>query len=84
MWEGVIDLYVFVVPGGVTSFVQVIDLQNSPGLVKGANSMKKLVSLLQDNYPELAAKQVNWQSFSFIKLGSRVFRHIPTVRTTRT
>lgn len=45
-------------PGGVTSFVQVIDLQNSPGLVKGAHAMKKFVSLLQDNYPELAAKQI--------------------------
>ncbi|KAI5081945.1 hypothetical protein GOP47_0001688 [Adiantum capillus-veneris] len=45
-------------PSGVHSFIQVIDLQNSPGLLKGAQAMKKFVSLLQDNYPELAAKQI--------------------------
>ncbi|KAI5076117.1 hypothetical protein GOP47_0008182 [Adiantum capillus-veneris] len=45
-------------PSGVHSMVQVIDLKDSPGFVKRRNITKKAFSLLQDNYPELVAKQI--------------------------
>ncbi|MCO5576916.1 hypothetical protein L7F22_030737 [Adiantum nelumboides] len=58
MMEQSIKTHLDFTPGGVQSFIQVIDLQNSPGLLKGAQAMKKFISLLQDNYPELATKQI--------------------------
>ncbi|MCO5605298.1 hypothetical protein L7F22_059480 [Adiantum nelumboides] len=45
-------------PSGVHSMVQVFDMKDSPGFVKRRNITKKAFSLLQDNYPELVAKQV--------------------------
>eukprot|EP00250_Pteridium_aquilinum_P016439 c23104_g2_i1 orf=101-1693(+) len=45
-------------PSGVHSMVQVIDLKDSPGFVKRRNITKKAFTLLQDNYPELVAKQI--------------------------
>lgn len=45
-------------PSGVHSMVQVIDLKDSPGFVKRRNITKKAFDLLQDNYPELVAKQI--------------------------
>ncbi|KAH7423950.1 hypothetical protein KP509_12G082700 [Ceratopteris richardii] len=58
MMEKSIKSHLDFAPGGVQSFIQVIDLQNSPGLLKSANGLRKFISLLQDNYPELAAKQI--------------------------
>eukprot|EP00250_Pteridium_aquilinum_P015171 c22425_g2_i1 orf=177-1805(+) len=67
-------------PGGVHSFVQVIDLQNSPGLLKGAQAVKKFVSLLQDNYPEMAAKQIVINTpWWYVPALYRVFRLEPKV-----
>ncbi|XP_010690123.2 patellin-4 [Beta vulgaris subsp. vulgaris] len=47
-------------PGGVTSILQVYDLKNCPGPSKKEirNATYKAVGLLQDNYPELVAKNV--------------------------
>ncbi|RYQ79222.1 hypothetical protein Ahy_Scaffold6g107929 isoform A [Arachis hypogaea] len=47
-------------PGGVTSLLQVNDLKNSPGPSKKELriAVKQVVSLLQDNYPELVAKHI--------------------------
>lgn len=45
-------------PSGVHSMVQVIDLKDSPGFVKRRNITKKAFAILQDNYPELVAKQI--------------------------
>ncbi|WOL12251.1 patellin-4 [Canna indica] len=47
-------------PGGVTSLVQVTDLKNSPGPSKKElrTTMKLVVQLLQDNYPEFVAKNI--------------------------
>ncbi|XP_074285432.1 patellin-4-like [Silene latifolia] len=47
-------------PGGVTSILQVYDLKNCPGPSKKEirNATFKAIGLLQDNYPELVAKNV--------------------------
>ncbi|CAO2814726.1 unnamed protein product [Amaranthus hypochondriacus] len=47
-------------PGGVTSILQVYDLKNCPGPSKKEirNATYKAIGLLQDNYPELVAKNV--------------------------
>lgn len=45
-------------PGGVNFMVQVIDLKDSPGLMKRRQITKKAITLLQDNYPELVSKQI--------------------------
>ncbi|RWW06741.1 hypothetical protein BHE74_00042280 [Ensete ventricosum] len=44
-------------PGGVSTMVQVTDLKNSIGLAK--KELRQALDLLQDNYPEFAAKQLN-------------------------
>lgn len=48
-------------PGKPSSFVQVIDLKDAPGLSKKEIrvAMKEVVELLQDNYPEFVAKNVS-------------------------
>lgn len=45
-------------PSGVHSMVQITDFKDSPGFVKWMNIMRKPLNLLQDNYPELVAKQI--------------------------
>eukprot|EP00249_Psilotum_nudum_P020812 c27856_g1_i1 orf=440-2497(+) len=45
-------------PGGANSLVQVTDLKGSPGFMKWRNITKKALAVLQDNYPELLAKQI--------------------------
>ncbi|XP_075524320.1 patellin-4-like [Primulina tabacum] len=47
-------------PGGVSSFVQINDLKNSPGPSKKEvrSVVRKTVALLQDNYPEFVAKNI--------------------------
>ncbi|XP_073056166.1 patellin-4-like [Primulina eburnea] len=47
-------------PGGVSSFVQLNDLKNSPGPSKKEvrSVVRKTVALLQDNYPEFVAKSI--------------------------
>ncbi|KAJ7945175.1 patellin-3-like [Quillaja saponaria] len=47
-------------PGGICTIVQVNDLKNSPGPGKWElrQATKQALQLLQDNYPEFAAKQV--------------------------
>ncbi|XP_021765388.1 patellin-4-like [Chenopodium quinoa] len=47
-------------PGGVTSILQVYDLKNCPGPFKKEirTATSKAVGLLQDNYPELVARNV--------------------------
>ena len=47
-------------PGGVTSLLQITDLNNSPGPSKKEIRIatKQAVSLLQDNYPEFVARNV--------------------------
>ncbi|GKE73220.1 patellin-3, partial [Tanacetum coccineum] len=48
-------------PGGVNTIFQVSDLKNSPGPGKRELRLatKQALQLLQDNYPEFVAKQVN-------------------------
>lgn len=48
-------------PGGVTSILQVYDLKNCPGPSKKEirSATFKAVGLLQDNYPELVARNVS-------------------------
>lgn len=48
-------------PGGASSLLQINDLKNSPGPVKKELRIatKQAVGLLQDNYPELVAKNVS-------------------------
>ncbi|RRT33602.1 hypothetical protein B296_00058426 [Ensete ventricosum] len=43
-------------PEGVSTMVQVTDLKNSIGLAK--KELRQALDLLQDNYPEFAAKQI--------------------------
>lgn len=52
-------------PGGASSLIQVNDLKNSPGPVKKELRMatNQAIQLLQDNYPELVAKNVSPISF---------------------
>ncbi|KAK6932012.1 CRAL/TRIO, N-terminal domain [Dillenia turbinata] len=47
-------------PGGVSSLLQINDLQNAPGASKKELRLatKQAVSLLQDNYPEFVAKNI--------------------------
>jgi len=47
-------------PGGICTIVQVNDLKNSPGPFKKElrQATNKLISILQDNYPEFVAKQI--------------------------
>ncbi|PHT45839.1 Patellin-5 [Capsicum baccatum] len=49
-------------PDGICTFVQVIDLKNSPGLFFFKKELRQATNralvLLQDNYPEFVAKQV--------------------------
>ncbi|XP_030468088.2 patellin-3-like [Syzygium oleosum] len=47
-------------PGGVSTVVQVIDLKNSPGLLRRElrQTTGQALQILQDNYPEFVAKQV--------------------------
>ncbi|KAH7442231.1 hypothetical protein KP509_03G077900 [Ceratopteris richardii] len=45
-------------PNGVQSMVQITDFKDSPGFVKHRYITKKVLTLLQDNYPELVAKQI--------------------------
>ncbi|MED6192015.1 hypothetical protein PIB30_006160 [Stylosanthes scabra] len=47
-------------PASISTIVQVNDLNNSPGLAKWElrQATKEALHLLQDNYPEFAAKQV--------------------------
>ncbi|KAK4341148.1 hypothetical protein RND71_039649 [Anisodus tanguticus] len=49
-------------PDGICTFVQVIDLKNSPGLYLFKKELRqatnRALQLLQDNYPEFVAKQV--------------------------
>ncbi|OAY64955.1 Patellin-4 [Ananas comosus] len=47
-------------PGAAASFVQVIDLKNSPGVSKKELRIatREAVQLLQDNYPEFVAKNI--------------------------
>ncbi|XP_019200548.1 PREDICTED: patellin-3-like [Ipomoea nil] len=47
-------------PGGISTIVQVNDLNNSPGPAKWElrQATKQALHLLQDNYPEFLAKQV--------------------------
>ncbi|XP_016453261.1 patellin-3 [Nicotiana tabacum] len=49
-------------PDGICTFVQVIDLKNSPGLYFFKKELRqatnRALQLLQDNYPEFVAKQV--------------------------
>lgn len=49
-------------PGGVNTIVQVNDLKNSPGPAKRELRLatKQALQLLQDNYPEFVAKQVQF------------------------
>lgn len=48
-------------PGGISTFVQINDLKNSPGPAKWElrQATKQALHLLQDNYPEFVAKQVS-------------------------
>ncbi|KAI4320205.1 hypothetical protein MLD38_033710 [Melastoma candidum] len=62
-------------PGGVSTFVQVIDVKNSPGLKKEIRlTTDKTLQLLQDNYPEFVAKQVlinvPWWYLAYTKIMS--------------
>ncbi|XP_057971725.1 patellin-4-like [Malania oleifera] len=47
-------------PGGVCSLLQINDLKNSPGLSRKELriTLKQLLGLLQDNYPEFVARNV--------------------------
>ncbi|KAJ8459659.1 hypothetical protein OPV22_032585 [Ensete ventricosum] len=47
-------------PAGVASLLQITDLNNSPGPSKKElrTTMKQVVQLLQDNYPELVARNI--------------------------
>lgn len=52
-------------PGGVSSLLQINDLKNSPGPAKKELRIatKQAVGILQDNYPELVAKNVSQLPF---------------------
>ncbi|KAJ8458347.1 hypothetical protein OPV22_031273 [Ensete ventricosum] len=62
-------------PGGVSTMVQVTDLKNSIGLAK--KELRQALDLLQDNYPEFAAKQVfinvPWWYLAFNRMISPFF-----------
>lgn len=72
-------------PDGINTFVQVLDLKNSPGLFFFKKELRQATNrallLLQDNYPEFVAKQV------FINVPwwyPAYYRMINTTFTTRT
>ncbi|XP_059280556.1 patellin-1-like isoform X2 [Lycium ferocissimum] len=72
-------------PDGICTFVQVIDLKNSPGLYLFKKELRqatnRALQLLQDNYPEFVAKQV------FINVPwwyPAYYRMINAIFTTRT
>lgn len=52
-------------PGGASSLIQINDLKNSPGPAKKELRLatKHAIGILQDNYPELVAKNVSLISF---------------------
>ncbi|KAG1331106.1 patellin-3 [Cocos nucifera] len=62
-------------PGGVSTMVQVTDLRNSIGPMK--RELRQALTLLQDNYPEFAAKQifinVPWWYLAFNRMISPFF-----------
>ncbi|XP_008781563.1 patellin-3-like isoform X2 [Phoenix dactylifera] len=62
-------------PGGVSTMVQVTDLKNSIGPMK--RELRHALTLLQDNYPEFAAKQifinVPWWYLAFNRMISPFF-----------
>ncbi|XP_010912526.1 patellin-3 [Elaeis guineensis] len=62
-------------PGGVSTMVQVTDLKNSIGPMK--RELRQALTLLQDNYPEFAAKQifinVPWWYLAFNRMISPFF-----------
>ncbi|WOL04085.1 hypothetical protein Cni_G12806 [Canna indica] len=62
-------------PEGVSTMVQVTDLKNSIGLAK--KELRQALDLLQDNYPEFAAKQVfinvPWWYLAFNRMISPFF-----------
>ncbi|XP_010930773.1 patellin-3 [Elaeis guineensis] len=62
-------------PGGVCTMVQVTDLKNSIGPMK--RELRQALTLLQDNYPEFAAKQifvnVPWWYLAFNRMISPFF-----------
>ncbi|CAH9112908.1 unnamed protein product [Cuscuta europaea] len=72
-------------PEGICTFVQVIDLKNSPGLFFFKKELRqatnRALQLLQDNYPEFVAKQVfinvPWWYPSYYKMINALF----TIRT---
>ena len=45
-------------PGGVSSLLQINDLKNSPGPSKLRVATKQTLAMLQDNYPEMVAKNI--------------------------
>lgn len=54
-------------PGGVSSLLQINDLKNSPGPAKKElrAATKQALAILQDNYPEMVAKNVSLLCFHF-------------------
>ena len=52
-------------PGGISSFLQINDLSNSPGPSRKElrQVMKQAVTLLQDNYPEFVSTNVSLSTF---------------------
>lgn len=57
-------------PGGVSSLLQINDLKNSPGPSKKELRIatKQTVSMLQDNYPEMVAKNVSCFEIAMLSL----------------
>lgn len=65
-------------PDGINTFVQVLDLKNSPGLFFYKKELRQATNrallLLQDNYPEFVAKQVPLKLFLYCYM-MLVFRY---------
>jgi len=57
-------------PGGVSSLLQINDLKNSPGISNKELRVatKQTVAILQDNYPEMVAKNVSSLPFFLFSL----------------
>lgn len=57
-------------PGGVSSLLQINDLKNSPGPAKKELRVatKQALAILQDNYPEMVAKNVTSFFSSFLQI----------------
>lgn len=64
-------------PGGVASLLQITDLKNSPGPAKKElrTTMKQVVQLFQDNYPEFVARNVS--AIHFILLLNLIKKNRP-------